>query len=315
MTPRDALQSDIFLTYVAIAIGMLTAAGVIIAILRWGFRRSVDHAWAAYKGWLVMLPLILGAVFLGCTVTIIALSLVSIIAFKEFARSTGLYRDWGMTGTVYVGIVAIAVLLLVQDPRLQVRGWYGMFMTLPVYLICAILLVPIVRNRAEGQLQTVALALVGFVYMGWMFGHLTYLANATCSYGYLLYLVAAVELNDVAAFTCGKLFGKHPMRSRISPNKTWEGAIGAIVVSMIFPWVCRFSFPHFTALDLVVTGLIVGIGGQLGDLSISVIKRDLGVKDMGALIHGHGGILDRIDSLIYVAPLFFHFVRWRFDIY
>ena len=148
-----------------------------------------------------------------------------------------------------------------------------------------------------------------------MFGHLIFLANARDAYGYVLYLLLAVELNDVAAYTTGKLFGRHPLRSNISPKKTWEGALGALAVSLVLPWLLRFSFPHFTARDLILTGLIVGIAGQLGDLSISVIKRDLGIKDMGALIPGHGGILDRIDSMIYVAPFFFHLVRWFHDLY
>ena len=119
----------------------------------------------------------------------------------------------------------------------------------------------------------------------------------------------------MAAFTCGKLFGRHPLRSEISPKKTWEGSIGALAVSLALPWALWFTLPQFGPVDLIAVGLIVGIGGQLGDLSISVIKRDVGVKDMGAAIPGHGGILDRIDSLIYVAPLFFHVVRWRYDIY
>jgi phosphatidate cytidylyltransferase len=119
----------------------------------------------------------------------------------------------------------------------------------------------------------------------------------------------AVTLNDVAAYACGRLFGRRPLRSNISPKKTWEGALGGAAVSLLLPWLLRFSFPHFGVWELILTGLIVGIGGQLGDLSISVIKRDLGVKDMGSSIPGHGGILDRIDSLIYVAPLFFHMTR------
>jgi len=77
----------------------------------------------------------------------------------------------------------------------------------------------------------------------------------------------------------------------------------------------RFSFPHFSTVELLLTGLIVGVAGQLGDLSMSVIKRDLGIEEMGVLIRGHGGILDRIDSLIYVAPLFFHMARQFHDLY
>jgi phosphatidate cytidylyltransferase len=83
---------------------------------------------------------------------------------------------------------------------------------------------------------------------------------------------------------------------------------------MLLPWVLRFSFPHFGTLQLVLTGLIVGVGGQLGDLSISVIKRDIGIKDMGVTIPGHGGVLDRIDSLIYTVPLFMHMVDFYFGL-
>jgi phosphatidate cytidylyltransferase len=151
-----------------------------------------------------------------------------------------------------------------------------------------------------------SLAIVAFIYVGWMFGHLGFLANATNAYGYLCFVIFATEVNDIAAFTFGRLFGRHPLRSEISPKKTREGALGALTVSMILPWLLRFSFPEFGPAQLILAGLIIGVGGQLGDLSISVIKRDIGTKDMGVSIPGHGGILDRIDSLIYVAPLFMH---------
>src|SRR5207244_2696045 len=145
-------------------------------------------------------------------------------------------------------------------------------------------------NRTQGQLQAIALSIVGFLCFGWMFGHLIFLTNAKYAYSYVLYVLFAVELSDVVAFTCGKLFGRHQLRSNISPKKTWEGSLGAFLVSMALPWALRFTFPHFEPRDCILTGLIVGIGGQLGDLAISVIKRDLGIKDMGAAIPGHGGV-------------------------
>jgi len=181
---------------------------------------------------------------------------------------------------------------------------------LPVYVVAAIMMIPILRDRAKGQLQPIALSVVGFIYIGWMFGHLSYLANGKHAYGYLLYLLFAVPLNDIAAFTFGRTFGKTKMRPNISPNKTWAGSLGALAVSMALPWLVRFSFPEFGTTELILTGVIVGIGGQLGDLTISVMKRDIGIKDMGAVIEGHGGVLDRVDSLIYVAPLFFHMARY-----
>ncbi|NOX53705.1 MAG: phosphatidate cytidylyltransferase [Planctomycetes bacterium] len=315
MSPSAALESPVFRIYVALAVGVLGVGAATIGVARYLFRKKVDHAWKAYRGWLVIIPLVFAVLFLGRSATIAFFTLVAIFAFKEFARATGLYDDWVVTGAVYLGILAVNGASLVPDPRTGEPGWYGLFMVLPAYVVAAILLIPIVRNRAQGQLQTVALAISGFLYIGWMFGHLGFLANSKYAYGYLMYLVFAVELNDVAAYTCGRIFGRHPLRSNISPKKTWEGSVGALAVSCIVPWLLWFSFPHFGPLELTLSGLIVGVGGQLGDLSMSVIKRDLGIKDMGALIPGHGGLLDRIDSLIYVVPLFFHMVRWFHGLY
>ena len=316
MTPQAALQSEIFRTYALIMGGVLVVAGVVLSALQWGFKKNVLSIWATYRSWLLMAPLVLGSILAGRVPVIIFFCVLAGFGFKEFARATGLYRDWWMTGVVYLGITAVGVTSLVRQPQGDEAGdgWYGLFIVLPVYVVALILLIPIARNIVSGQLQRVSLAIVGFVYFGWMFGHLAFLANATNAYGYLLYILFATEINDVAAFTFGKLFGKHPLRSNISPKKTWEGSIGALAVSMSLPWALRFSFPQFGATQLILAGLIVGVGGQLGDLAVSVIKRDIGIKDMGTGIPGHGGILDRIDSLIYVAPLFFHMAGYFYGL-
>lgn len=305
-----ALDSPIFRGYLAVLLGFLIVAGALLALMRFGLHRNVDHAWKAYRGWLIMIPLVLGALLLGRVGTIVFLTLVAIGAFSEFARATGLYRDWWMTGVVLLGIAAVGLVSVADAPDTHAHGWYGMLMALPVYVVAAILMIPIFRDRAEGQLQPISLAILGFVYIGWMFGHLAFLANAKNALGYLLFLLFAVPLNDVAAFTFGRLLGHRKLRPHISPNKTWAGAIGALTISMALPWCVRFSFPEFGTRDLILAGVIVGVGGQLGDLTISVIKRDIGIKDMGTLIEGHGGILDRVDSLIFVAPLFFHMTRY-----
>jgi len=314
MTISNALGNDIFLTYVVIVGAMLLFAGAILAVLNWrGIQ--IDPIWQTYKGWLVMAPLVLGAILLGREAFIIGVTVVAIFGFREFAKATGLYDDWWLTGLVYLGILGLGIVSIVEDPRLGLPGWYGLFTVFPAYVIPAILLVPIFRNRAKGQLQQVALAIVGFLYFGWMFSHLGFLANADLAYGYLLYLLFAVEINDVAAFVCGRLWGRHKLRENISPNKTVEGSVGAVVISLIVPFLLWFSFPHFEIWHLLLAGLIVGVGGQLGDLVISYIKRDIGIKDMGTVIHGHGGILDRVDSMIFVAPIFFHVIRWFHTIY
>jgi phosphatidate cytidylyltransferase len=316
ISPRTALHDPVFRTYLLIVPVSLALGGAILGFLRWRLKKELGSIWKTYRSWLVMAPIGLLVVFAGRVPVIVGVILLSTFGFKEFARVSGLYRDRWMAGAVYAGIVTVGIAALMPPPRGEGpgAGWYGFFMAVPVFVIALILLIPILRNRARGQLQNMSLSIVGFIYIGWMFGHLGFLANSTNAYGFLCYVIFATELNDVSAFTFGRLFGRHPLRSEISPKKTWEGALGSLAVSMVLPWLLWFSFPFFGAKQLVLTGFIVGIGGLLGDLSISVIKRDIGTKDMGAAIPGHGGILDRIDSLIYVAPLFMHMARFYYGL-
>src|SRR5881296_3800986 len=314
MLPQIALHDPVFRAYFLIVLISLAIGGTVLGFLRFVLKKETASMFKTYWSWILMAGIGLIVVFLGRIPTIVGVTLLAIYAFKEFARTSGLYRDWWMTGAVYAGIITVGISSLISHPRGEEpgAGWYGLFVAVPVFAIALILIIPILRNRARGELQRMSLAIVGFVYIGWMFGHLGFLANASNAYGFLCYIIFATAVSDVTAFTFGKIFGRHPLRSEISPNKTWEGAIGALAMSMILPWLLRFSFPFFGVRQLILTGLIVGIGGLLGDLSISVIKRDIGTKDMGATIPGHGGILDRIDSLIYVAPLFMHMAGYYY---
>jgi len=316
MLPQIALHDPVFRAYFLIVLISLAVGGTVLGFLRMVLKKDTASMFRTYWSWLVIAAIGLLVVFAGRIPTIVGVTLLAIYAFKEFARASGLYRDWWMTGAVYAGIITVGISSLISHPRGEEpgAGWYGLFVAVPVFAIALILIIPILRNRARGELQRMSLAIVGFVYIGWMFGHLGFLANAANAYGFLCYIVFATAVSDVAAFTFGKIFGRHPLRSEISPNKTWEGALGAFGVAMILPWLLRFSFPFFGTRELILTGLIVGIGGQLGDLSISVIKRDIGTKDMAATIPGHGGILDRIDSLIYTAPLFMHMAGYYYPL-
>lgn len=299
-----AWQDPVFRTYLVAVIGVLAVAGIALAVadrVARGRGKSLAPIWTTYRSWYVLVPAVLLPIALGRSAVILAVTLASVYCFKEFARATGLYEDWGFCGLVYLGIVAVN--------WAAYDRWSGLFQAMPVYAVGALLILPILRNEFAGMVQRMALSILGFIYFGWFLGHLSYLSNSPHRTGYLLYLVFATELNDVAAFTCGRLFGRHTF-TKISPRKTVEGAVGAGVITLILAWPLRFSFPHFGPFQVFVAGLIIALGGLLGDLVISVIKRDIGIKDMGALIPGHGGLLDRLDSLIFVAPLFFRMVNF-----
>jgi phosphatidate cytidylyltransferase len=314
--PQIALHDSIFRAYFLIVLISLAIAGAVLGFLRFVLKKETASMFKTYRSWVFIAGIGFIVVFLGRIPTIVGVTVVAMYAFKEFAHASGLSRDSWMTVAVYAGIITVGIASVISDPRGEEQGggWYGFFIALPAFAIALILLIPILRNRARGELQRISLAIIGFIYIGWLFGHLGFIANARNAYGFLCYIIFATALTDVAAFTFGKIFGRHSLRSEISPNKTWEGALGALGVAMILPWFFRFSFPFFGAWQLILTGLIVGIGGQLGDLSISVIKRDIGTKDMGATIPGHGGILDRIDSLIYAAPLFMHMTGYYYPL-
>ena len=316
MSPQIALHDPVFRAYFWIVLVALAIAGAVLGFLRLVLKRDTAPMFETYWSWILIAVIGFIVVFLGRVPTIVGVTFLAIYAFKEFAHASGLSRDAWMTSAVYAGIVTVGIASLISDPRGEEHGpgWYGFFVATPAFAIASILLIPILRNRAHGELQRISLAIIGFVYIGWMFGHLGFMANSRNPYAFICYIIFATGLTDVAGFTFGKIFGGHPLRSEISPNKTWEGALGALGVAMILPWLLRFSFPFFGVWQLILTGLIVGIGGQLGDLSISLIKRDIGTKDMAATIPGHGGILDRIDSLVYAAPLLMHMAGYYYPL-
>ena len=108
MSPSEAIDSPVFRMFFFAITGLLGGAGALLAVLRFGLRRDVEHAWRSYRGWLIIVPVVLLAVFLGRIATIVLLALLALVGMKEFARATGLYRDWAMTGNNYAGIVALA---------------------------------------------------------------------------------------------------------------------------------------------------------------------------------------------------------------
>jgi len=302
-----AFRDPVFHFYAKIWLGLLLGSGAILALLALVRRgnTTLRSAFLTYRSWWMILPLMAFPLGLGRPATIIAITILSLACFHEFARATGLYRDWFFTGAVFFSILCLNYMAWIR--------WYGMFLVLPMYVVALLLALPVLRNRTEGMIQGAGLSIMGFLYFGWFLGHLSYLTNLKNGLAYLLFLTLAVALNDVAAFTTGKLFGRRPLASRVSPRKTWGGAIGCVIVTAVVVWALRAKLPGFGPVQLLLSALIVGVGGQLGDLVISFVKRDLGVKDLGTILPGHGGWLDRFDSLIFVSPLFFHMIAFYFE--
>ena len=272
--------------------------GLVIAALR------VAVAWTAYRTWLFMLPAVFAALWLGPLGWAVLVSIVSIYAFKEFAKATGLYRETLFVLVVYAAIVAMNLFAYLPH--------YGFFMVAPLWAVAALTLIPILLNRTAGMLQAFALSVVGVVYFAWFLAHLTYLVHAPAGLGFVIYVVLATQFNDALAFLFGKKIGRHHW-TVISPNKTVEGSLFALATSILLAFInWGVAFPQLPWWGVLAAGVIVGVGGQIGDLTMANVKRNVGIKDFGTLLPGHGGMLDRVNSLMLVAPVFFHFMGYFF---
>jgi len=198
--------------------------------------------------------------------------------------------------------------------------WYNMFLVfVPVWLFLFFPALMALRGETRGFLSAVGTLSWGLMLTVFCLSHMAMLLVSgevhnpvAGGVGLLFFLVVLTQFNDVAQYTWGKLLGRHKVTPQVSPKKTWEGLVGGVLTTVALAAVIG---PYLTPMDVLwsaLAGLVLGVAGFLGDITISGMKRDLGVKDTGGLIPGHGGILDRVDSLTYAAPAFFHFFRYFF---
>ena len=199
-------------------------------------------------------------------------------------------------------------------------GWYEAFLVfIPVLLFLAIPMRMALIGQTDGFLRAAGTIQWGAMTTVFGISHAAYLLTAPTTLndngggpGLLLFLVALTQLNDVAQFLWGKAVGRARVMPAVSPNKTWGGLLGGIGTTVALALVGYRYLTPFSLYEAVIAGVLISVFGFIGDVVISAIKRDLKVKDSGTLIPGHGGILDRLDSLTFTAPLFFHFTWYLY---
>lgn len=306
---RHAFDDSSVVLLSLVVAGVLVGGLLLIAFLSMA-RRIAPHLrrelYRRYFAWLAMAPVVYVPIMLGAAWTVVLFAALSLMCFREFARATGFFRERAMNIVVVIGIVALNLTAL--------DHWYGMFVALGPLTFATIAAVAVLADRPKGYIQRVGLSALSFLFFGVCMGHLGYMANDGHFRAMLMLLIVSVALNDVFAFTVGKTIGGPKLAPNTSPNKTIAGALGALVLTTaLFTLLGREVFagqPMGQWPRLVLLGAIVSAAGQLGDLTISSIKRDVGIKDMGAIIPGHGGVLDRCNSLLLAAPAMFHFVGY-----
>lgn len=292
---------------------VLIAATLLVFGLRLSRPGHYDELVYRTTSWWWMIGAFTIAIAVNQTVAIVFLAFISFLALKE-------YLSLIPTRRIDRGLLLFAYLAIPLQYYWAAIEWYGMFIVfVPVWLFLFFPALMALRGDTRGFLRAVGTLSWGLMLTVFALSHMAMLlvsgntANPVAGgVGLLFFLVVLTQFNDVAQFTWGKLFGRHKVTPTVSPKKTWEGLIGGVLTTVAMAAVVG---PYLTPMDIwwsAMAGAVLGIAGFLGDITLSAVKRDLGVKDTGGLIPGHGGILDRVDSLTYAAPAFFHFFRFFF---
>jgi len=288
-----------------------TIAGAIIRAVK-GRSEVIDNLNARIRAWWVMSAVFAISLATGGIGSVILFAILSFFALREFIT---------LTPTRPADHSALFWIFFIITPLqyyLVATKWYGFFAVLiPVY---AFLFVPsriAIAGDATAFLERSAKIQWGLMVCVYCVSHAPALLMLEIK-GYegknarlLFFMVVIVQLSDVLQYVWGKLAGRHKIAPVISPSKTWEGFVGGVLSATILGgalwWATPFKVWQATAMAFVITMM-----GFLGGLTMSAIKRDRGVKDWGAAIEGHGGVLDRIDSICFASPIFFHLTRYFF---
>ncbi|QEG40884.1 phosphatidate cytidylyltransferase [Roseimaritima ulvae] len=298
-----------YLVRTAIAAACVMAAGTVVRLV--AIRKQPNDVAAqrlqSLKTWWIITSLVIGAALAGPLAIVILAALVSLLALREYAAlpfQPPLDRNalWGGYGLVLCSYGA----LLFGQGELFVKGFPLLAVLLPSTLL-------ILSGDAAQYTRQVARMTWGLLVTAYGIGHLALLVKPPPSatpdtdvVGLFLFVVAVTEVNDIAQALGGRRIGRRKL-SAISPRKTWEGFACGLFVSVIVAVLLGRWLTTLALGPLAAAGVLISVAGLLGDLNISGLKREVGVKDSGTMVPGQGGILDRIDSLTFTAPLFYYF--------
>ncbi len=260
------------------------------------------------QSWWWMIGILFFALLMGTNYAIILFAFISFFSLKEFLSIVpGRQVDRRVIFWAYLSIPVQYYLISIE--------WYGLFIVfIPIYIFLFLPMRMVLIGETKGFIKAAGVMHWAVMLTVFCLSHIAYLLvlpekNMDAgNIGLVIFLLFMTQFNDVSQYVWGKIFGKHKIIPKVSPNKTWEGFLGGMVTIV---GVSIFVGPMLTPLTLqqsMIAGFIINFFGFIGDVVISSIKRDLEIKDSGDLIPGHGGILDRFDSLIFTSPLFFHYL-------
>lgn len=264
------------------------------------------------RTWAYIVAGFFAAVALGTSASIIAMGLVCFVAFKEYLSVVPTRQaDHNVLVWAYLAIP-------LQFYWVHIH-WYGMFsIFIPVFVFLWLALRTVLAGTTKGFLYSVGVVHWGLMTTTYLLSHLAYLMVLPADkpelpfvgVGMLFFIIFVTELNDIFQYIWGKTLGRHKVVPNVSPKKTWEGLLGGMASTTVVVVLVGPLLTPLQGWQLWAAGPLLSLAGFAGDIVLSGVKRDIGIKDYGVTLPGHGGVLDRVDSLTFTAPLFFHFLRY-----
>jgi len=217
----------------------------------------------------------------------------------------------GITPLMVAGIALGALMVfIVYRPFVLYRG--GPYFWITLCILAVIVARLFSRRPVEGALEDISVTLFGIVYVALLFSFQVAIHAGPIGKKWLVFLYLVIWASDTGAYYVGTAFGKHRLYEKISPKKSIEGLIGGVLASALVAVLCKlWLVPALGWVEAALFGAILALVGTVGDLAESLIKRSAGVKDSGTIIPGHGGILDRMDSMLFAAPVLYFYLRMR----
>lgn len=289
---------------------LIIASTISIIMVKLQPQRDYTELRQRIRSWWWMIGLLFVALLFNQTAAIVFFAVLSYLALKEFFSIVP-------TRLMDRRVLFWAYLSIPVQYLWVGMGWLAMVsIFIPVYVFLFLPVRMLLIGETKGFIRSAGVIHWMVMLAVYCLSHLGALltlpiTNDKAGYiGPVLFVLLMTQLNDVAQYIWGKSLGRHKILPSVSPSKTWEGMLGGCI-TMVF--VAAFTGPWLTGLNIAMSalaGAIMAVGGFFGDVVISSVKRDLKIKDTGRLIPGHGGLLDRLDSLIYTAPIFFHFYHY-----
>ncbi len=296
-----AWESPVYQKTVFIVLSIIFISGLIVFFFRKKNYYFVT-SWASIKSWLIAAPVLFFFMGLPDPWPLICLTTLAIYGAKIFFQLMGMFHRSYFVVICYLGIVGLGLC-----------SWYNkidLYNLMPMIVLAISCLVPIVRNNYKRMIQYISLTLLAFIFLGWSLMHLGLILKFESGIYQAMYLILLTEFCDNTNLAVGRYVGGWKLFPGINPRRTIGSTIVSVLLTLFLAGTMRFVLPDSSEKYWLAAGLIAALGGVIGDLVMTVVRRDAGVRIVGPFILGRGDILHRMDRLIFVAPIYYYIMQW-----